>query len=181
MLILLKPTSPLNGARMTVSSRRARAEFTCASATWSCAWISSSSTSDTTWLAASVSRRPKRLRRSLRLASARSRSARISRLSSSTSTSPSFTLWPSSKWMAATTLEMRGVTSMASLARAVASAVYLSVMSPSSTASVTTGGGPPPNRAMLLAVSSPPQPASSSSASAAAAAVIDRLAVVGRK
>ena len=57
-LILRRPTVPENGARMTVSSRRARAELTCASATCSCAWISSSSTSETTWLAASVSSRP---------------------------------------------------------------------------------------------------------------------------
>ena len=84
----------------------------------------------------------------------------------------------------ATTLEMRGVTSMASLARAVASAVYLSVMSPSSTASVTTGGGPPPKRAMLLAVSSPPQPASSSASAAnppGAVAALSRAADVGRE
>ena len=78
---------------------------------------------------------------------------------------------------------MRGVTSMASLARAVASATYSSVTTPRLTISVSTGAAPPPRGVALPASLSPPQPASSitSAASPPVAAVnraVERCRVV---
>ncbi len=140
-----RPTRPLNGARMIVSLRRARAAATRATLAEYVDSICSICWSESTLVAYNSRLRCNWLALSFSAASATARSARACAPSSSTRTSPLRTCWPSVKRIAVTRLEILAVTSMDSLARAVPSASTSSDRCSVRDGVATTGmTGPPP-------------------------------------
>src|SRR5882672_3368038 len=117
-----RPTWPSNGARTIVSPRREADAATLASLALRVATIWSSWDCDRALVAMSSTLRSYWLLLSTSAAWAWARSAVACVPSSSTSTSPLRTAWPSLKRMAVMRFEVLAVTSIASLARAVPSA-----------------------------------------------------------
>ena len=139
-----RPTRPPKGARITVSLRRERAAATRAWLAACVASICSICWSDSTLVAYSSRLRCSWLALSLSAASATARSARACSPSSSTSSSPRLTCWPSLKRTAVTLFDTLAVMSTDSLARAVPRASISSDRRSSRAGVAITGiAGPP--------------------------------------
>ena len=178
-LTFRKPVRPSKGARITVSSRRARAAATRASPVLTEVSSWSSWARERAWTVETSRPRANWLRLSARLASASASSAATWVRSNSTSTVPRRTCWPSVKRMALMVLDTLEVMATDSRARAVPTASISAPKDCFTGFAVTTrvGCGPPrprgrsPASGELLALRSVQDALASTARSAAQARV----------